>query len=118
MKRRALLTVGALGTLGGVAGLVRAQAPREIEINALRFRFIPNEIPLKAGERVVLLVRALDFPHGFNIPDLKIRADLVIGKTVRIELQAPAATGPLDFLCDNFCGEGHETMHGQFVVST
>jgi cytochrome c oxidase subunit 2 len=24
----------------------------------------------------------------------------------------------IDFVCDNFCGEGHEDMHGRFVVTT
>jgi cytochrome c oxidase subunit 2 len=23
----------------------------------------------------------------------------------------------IDFVCDNFCGDGHEAMHGRFVVS-
>ncbi len=114
MRRRVVL----LGTLAvGVAATVKAQSPREIEITAYRFAFRPSEIPLKAGEKVVLLVTALDFPHGFDVPDLKMRHDLVPGKAVRIELQAPQKAGPLDFLCDNFCGEGHETMHGQFMVS-
>ncbi len=67
---------------------------------------------------MLLLVQSLDFPHGFNVPDLKLRRDLVPGQVVRIELQAPASAGTLDFLCDNFCGEGHETMHGRFVVTT
>ncbi len=112
MKRRVLL----LGSLTALA--VKAQAPREIQITARRFAFTPDEIPLKAGESVVLLVQALDFPHGFNLPDLKLRVDLVPGKIVRVPLQAPSTAGTLDFLCDNFCGDGHETMHGRFRVTT
>lgn len=114
MKRRVVL----LGTLTALAAaVVKAQAPREISITAHRFAFRPEEIPLKAGESVVLLIQALDFPHGFNVPDLKLRADLVPGKVIRIAIQAPAVAGPVDFLCDNFCGDGHETMHGRFMVT-
>ena len=57
-----------------------------------------------------------DFVHGMNIPDLKKRLDLVPGRVTRLELQ-PKTAGVIEFLCDNFCGEGHETMHGRFVVT-
>ena len=29
----------------------------------------------------------------------------------------PMPAGTYDFLCDNFCGDGHESMHGRLVVS-
>ncbi|HEY6355061.1 MAG TPA: cupredoxin domain-containing protein [Burkholderiaceae bacterium] len=117
LSRRVLLH-GLLA--GGGAVLVRASAaqaaePRVIEMVARRFVYEPNEIVLKAGERVVIAIRSLDFVHGMNIPDLDRRLDLVPGKITRLELQ-PQATGEIEFVCDNFCGEGHETMHGRFVV--
>jgi cytochrome c oxidase subunit II len=112
--------IGGLAGCGGAAllGVWRssaAQAPREIELVAQRFRFTPKEIRLEPNERIVLLIRALDFEHGFSVPDLRLRADLAPGRLVRVELQAPKA-GTLDFLCDNFCGDDHEDMHGRFIV--
>jgi cytochrome c oxidase subunit 2 len=94
----------------------KTAAPRTIDVVAQRFKFTPNEIRIKKGERVVLAIQSLDFVHGMNIPDFNMRADLFPGKTTRIELQ-PTRSGTFDFLCDNFCGEGHETMHGRFIVS-
>jgi len=91
-------------------------APRVIEITAHRYAYEPNEIALKAGERVMLAIRALDFAHGLKIPDLGLRIDLLPGLVTRLELQ-PRQPGVIDFLCDNFCGEGHEEMHGRFIVS-
>jgi cytochrome c oxidase subunit 2 len=88
-----------------------------IEIVARRFKYEPAEIPLKVGERVVLALRSVDFVHGFTIPDLGVRTDLVPGKITKVELQ-PTSPGSTDFLCDNFCGNGHEEMHGKFVVSS
>lgn len=120
VRRRAVL--GAVGTAGialagGLAArIASAQVPREIEIVARRFTYTPNEIHLKQGERVMIALRSLDFAHGFSVPDLGLRADLLPGKVVRVELQ-PRAAGKIDFLCDNFCGTGHEEMHGQFIVS-
>lgn len=110
MKRRRLLMLAAVGAVA------RAQAPREIEITAQRFKFTPNVIPLKAGEPVVLLIRSLDFAHGFFVPDLNLRTDLMPGRVTRLEL-TPKSPGQLAFLCDNFCGEGHEGMDGHFIVS-
>ena len=118
-SRRRLLH-GALATAG--AALVRAGVaqdaaePRVIELTARRFAYTPNEIALKAGERVVIVIRSLDFTHGMNLPDLHMRLDLVPGRITKLELQ-PRAPGVIDFVCDNFCGDGHEEMHGRFVVS-
>jgi cytochrome c oxidase subunit 2 len=114
MKRRQLLLLAAVGAGAGV--VARAQAPREIEVTAQRFRFTPNVIPLKAGEPVVLLIRSLDFAHGFFVPDLNLRTDLMPGRVTRLAL-TPQVAGQLAFLCDNFCGDGHEGMDGHFEVS-
>ena len=112
--RGALAAVGA--TLVGATVAQVAPSPRVIKITARRFAYEPNEIPLKVGEPVVVEINSLDFVHGMNLPDLGKRLDLVPGRINRLELQ-PSAPGVIDFLCDNFCGEGHETMNGRFVVS-
>ena len=119
--RRRMLLQGALAAVGAVlarAGIAQAAGePRVIEMTARRFAYEPSEIALKAGERVVLAIRSVDFVHGMNIPDLHMRLDLMPGRVTRLELQ-PKAPGVIDFVCDNFCGDGHEEMHGRFVVST
>jgi cytochrome c oxidase subunit II len=74
-----------------------------------------NRIVLKKNEPVVLEFTALDFTHGFNIPDWKIRADLPPGQLTRIRL-TPEKIGEYVFLCDNFCGSGHEEMNGKIIV--
>lgn len=86
-----------------------------IKIVAQRFSYTPNEIVLKKGQAAVLEFTSVDFVHGFKIPDLNIRADLPPGKTTRV-LITPGKAGVYDFLCDNFCGSGHEDMNGRIVV--
>ena len=117
-RRRALQ--GALAAAGAVllraSGAQGTAEPRVIQMTARRFVYEPNEIPLKVGERVVVAINSVDFLHGMNIPDLGKRLDLVPGRVTRLELQ-PKAPGVIDFVCDNFCGDGHEEMHGRFVVS-
>ena len=115
--RRQLLR--ALIAAAGAAALrkvVAQPAPRVLTITARRFRYEPNEIPLKVGEAVVVEIRSIDFIHGMNLPDLGRRYDLVPGQVTRLEL-CPKEPGVIDFLCDNFCGDGHEEMNGRFVVS-
>ncbi len=85
-------------------------------MEARRFQFTPNIIALKRGETVRLEITALDFAHGFHVPDLDLRVDLMPGKIVAVDMTAKEV-GTMEFLCDNFCGEGHEEMNGQFVVS-
>jgi len=100
----------------GVSGCAASAAQETvIKIVAQRFRYTPNEIVLKKGQTAVLEFTALDFVHGFNIPDLKIRADLPPGKVTTVRVKFDEA-GAYDFLCDNFCGEGHEQMAGRFKV--
>jgi len=88
---------------------------RVIKIVAQRFSYTPREIVLKKGEPVRLAFTSLDFVHGFNVPDMNIRADLAPGKVTLIHL-TPQKAGTYDFICDNFCGAGHEDMGGRIIV--
>ncbi len=117
--------LGAVCSVGGLlcgaafntrAGTDAAAQERIIKLEAHRFEYKPNRILLKKGELVVLEITSLDFVHGFNIPDLKIRADLPPGQLTKVRLVFNRA-GEFDFLCDNFCGSGHEEMNGKIIVS-
>ena len=87
-----------------------------VRITARRFRYEPDTIALAAGQLAVLEITSLDFVHGLNIPDLKMRADLPPGRVtkVRVKFDQP---GEYAFLCDNFCGDDHEEMAAKFVVT-
>jgi cytochrome c oxidase subunit 2 len=94
---------------------VRAQEAQVVKLVASRFNYTPAEFRVKAGQPIVLEFTSLDFVHGFNLPDLKLRTDLPPGPPIRVQLGA-LQPGNYDFLCDNFCGDGHEEMHGRMVV--
>ena len=53
---------------------------------------------------------------GFSAPDFAVRADIVPGQTIRLPMM-PDKVGTFTFLCDIFCGSGHETMNGTITVS-
>lgn len=123
MKRSGLIVIAALApaalniaaTAPGNEGAMASGNERVIKITARRFSYSPDQIVLKKGEAVRLEFTSLDFVHGFKVPDLGIRADLPPGVTTSVRLQ-PDKTGSYAFLCDNFCGAGHEEMHGKIIV--
>jgi cytochrome c oxidase subunit 2 len=89
--------------------------PRVIPVHARKFVFTPNRITLAPHESVIFELTAQDSVMGFSIPQFGVRADVPPGVVVRLPVQANAA-GTVDFLCDVFCGSGHETMSGTIVV--
>ena len=107
-------------TLLAAAPLIGAAASEKnnvVKMTAQRFRFFPNEVRLKAGREYILEISSVDFIHGFNLPDLKKRTDLVPGIVTKVSVKFEKP-GTYDFLCDNFCGEGHEEMAGKFLVGS
>ena len=110
------LAVAAFITMNVASGTSsNSEQERGIKIVAQRFFFTPHEIILKKGEKVRLEFTSLDFVHGFNVPDLNIRSNLPPGKITTIHL-TPQKAGTYDFICDNFCGVGHEDMGGKIIV--
>lgn len=124
MKRRTFLSAGlssALGAaLGGIAGYgatqARAQTPQRIALKAQKFEFTPAEITVRRGHPVTLVLTALDFDHGFSLPDFKLRGDFIPGREIELTF-TPDKSGRFLFVCDNFCGEGHDDMSGVLIVT-
>ena len=114
MNRRALIALLAGSAIGGAARLA-AETPAEIRISAKKFEFHPNKVTVKAGQPVVLVLTSEDRIHGFKMPDLGVRTDIVPGQETRVPLM-PEKPGSFGFLCDVFCGDGHEDMEGTLIV--
>jgi len=103
---------------GGMYGMVSVaqSAEKVIRVTAKRFSYSPDTIALRKGEPVTLEFTTEDVLMGFNLPDLGVRADIVPGKVTRVHF-VPDRAGTFVFLCDVFCGAGHETMNGKVVVT-
>ena len=111
------MALGALLLGAGTIGL-RAAAPAEeqvIKILARKFTYSPNKLTVKKGVPVVLELTTADVLMGFYVPDFDIRADIVPEQVTRVRL-VPDKIGTFTFLCDVFCGSGHETMNGTITV--
>ena len=113
MKRRLLVMLGVPMALA--AAHLAAETPPEVRIGAKKFEFHPNKVTVKLGQPVVLVLTSEDRIHGFKMPELGIRSDIVPGQETRVTL-TPQKTGSFTFFCDVFCGDGHEDMDGMLIV--
>ena len=93
----------------------RAQDPKVINIAAKRFEFTPNQITLRKGEPVKLLLTSADVTHGFYLKPLKIDEIIVPGKTTEVNI-TPQTAGTYLLICDHFCGVNHAAMNMKVIV--
>jgi cytochrome c oxidase subunit II len=113
MKKKFMLMI----LLGGVlietafsTSTVWAQAaPRTIDITAHRFTYDPDEITLKKGEPVVLVLKSQDVPHGLRIRELNVEVKVGAHGTAQVQF-TPDKTGDFVGQCFVFCGSGHGSM--------
>ena len=117
-RRRLLLRAATAISLVAVGGRIAVQAqakPRIIPITARRFTYDPAELTLKLNEPVIFRLTTLDVVMGFSVPDFAVRGTIIPGQTTEVAM-TPTKTGTFTYLCDVFCGSGHENMDGTLHV--
>src|SRR5689334_22507446 len=119
-SRRRLLTAAVVAAAGSAIAMVGARALGQtgetvVRIRTRKFEYLPAEVTLKVGVPVVIELEAEDITMGFNLPDFKLRSDVVPGKLTRLPF-TPDRIGTFDYYCDVFCGDGHEDMSGKMRV--
>lgn len=112
--RRTLIHAVAALALGSTFAWA-APKTRTIRVVARKFQFVPAEIRVRKGEAVTLQFSAPEVPMGVNFADFGTRADIVPGRVATLRL-VPESVGRYTFVCDVFCGSGHEEMSGTLIV--
>jgi len=110
-----IVPVTFLAVLALAQGPVASTEVHEIQMTAKKYEFNPNVITVKKGERVKLIITALDRDHGFKLEAFGIDQKLKKGDATTIEFTADK-TGTFEFKCSEFCGFGHGKMKGKLVV--
>ncbi len=116
MRRRDFACWALLPLTGIGASAGRADSTRRVALVASRFAFSAPEVRAQRGETITFVLSSPDFMHGFSLPELSARIDIPPGKPVELTLRSLPA-GRFVYLCDNFCGEGHDRMSGFLLVA-
>lgn len=118
LHRRMLLRAAAAAGLVAASSRIAILAqpkPRIIPMLAKKFTYEPAQVTLKVNEPVVFQLTSADVVMGFSVPDFKVRGTIIPGQTTEVAM-TPDKVGEFTFLCDVFCGSGHENMEGTIRV--
>ena len=89
---------------------------KEIRITAKQWEFQPASVTVNRGDHVKLIVKSIDFSHGFSLSDFNVNTRLEPGVDTVIEFTADK-TGTFTFFCSVVCGSGHSEMRGTLIVN-
>jgi cytochrome c oxidase subunit 2 len=109
------LLVAGLADVPLAARQAAASGVHEFTVTAKQFEFDPSVITVKKGEKVRLMITAIDHNHGFKLEAFDIDQVLKKGDPTLIEFTA-AKAGTFEFKCSVYCGKGHRKMKGKLVV--
>jgi cytochrome c oxidase subunit 2 len=87
----------------------KAESAQTITISAHRFAFEPNEITVKKGQEVTLILQSQDVTHGLVIEGLTVRTEVKKGQSTEVKF-TPQSAGTFNGKCAHFCGSGHGQM--------
>jgi len=114
-RRQMLVATAGMAVAGGGSWALGRPKEQVHKIVARKFRYLPYVVKLRKGIPAVLEFTSEDVIMGFNCPALNLRTDIVPGQVARVRF-TPDKVGTFDFLCDIFCGDGHENMTGKITV--
>jgi cytochrome c oxidase subunit 2 len=74
-----------------------------------------NDLHVPVGKVVRLLLKSEDVIHSFFVPVLRLKQDLLPGRTLEAWFEA-MEPGQYEIACAELCGYGHYTMRGFLFV--
>jgi cytochrome c oxidase subunit 2 len=111
-----MIELAAVLAVTGIGGYAQSPASiAEIKMTAEKYDFAPDTVTVRKGDRVKLVITALDRDHGIKIEAFHINQKLPKGEPVTVEFVADQA-GTFPFQCSQFCGLGHKKMKGTLAV--
>jgi cytochrome c oxidase subunit 2 len=86
-----------------------AESAKTITISASKFQFEPNEITVKKGEEVTMIIQSQDVTHGLLLKDFGVKTEIKKGQSTEVKF-TPQTAGTFEGKCAHFCGKGHGSM--------
>jgi len=87
----------------------------EIYLVAGMWTFDPEEIEIPSGSTVDFYLTSKDVVHGFHINEKGVNMMAIPGTINKITTKFEEA-GTYRFVCNEFCGIGHQNMMGRIIV--
>ena len=96
---------------------LREIRPGEYEayVIAQTWAFVPREIEVPVGSKVIIHVTSPDLQHGFKITDTNVNMMVVPGQVSTVTYTFDDV-GEFPYICYEYCGRGHATMAGVVKV--
>jgi cytochrome c oxidase subunit 2 len=91
------------------------QSVHEIQVTLRKYEFTPGSLHVKKGEKVRLIMTAVDHDHGFKLDAFGVDQKVRKGTAATVEFTADKS-GTFQFRCSSVCGLGHRGMKGTLVV--
>ena len=110
--RRLLAAIFLIAPLSGCA---KKQPAERIHITMKKYEFVPPEVHVKRGQRVLFVVTSADTQHGFHVDAFGINEPVKKGQTAEVEFESDRA-GTFPMNCSIICGAMHDDMVGKIVV--
>jgi cytochrome c oxidase subunit 2 len=98
-----------LGVHTGPDGGVR------VTLVAARYGFYPPRIEVPVDTPVTFRMASADVLHGVHVPFTNLTTMIVPGYVSEVTTSFPR-TGEYSFLCNEYCGLGHDSMWSRLVV--
>lgn len=105
----------ALCLAGALSGCAKKAPSARINITMKKYEFIPPEVHVKRGQRVLFVINSLDTQHGFHVEEFGINEPVKKGQIAEVEFESDKA-GIFLMNCSIICGSRHDDMEGKIVV--
>jgi cytochrome c oxidase subunit II len=97
------------------SGCAKKPPSERINITMKKYEFIPAEVHVKRGHRVLFVINSLDTQHGFHVDAFGINEPVKKGQPAEFEFESDKA-GTFPMNCSIICGARHDDMEGKIVV--
>lgn len=89
----------------------------EVTLIARQWQWMPNKIVLENPNKIIFKISSEDVIHGFEIAGTPVNFMIFPGYIAEIEWIPPKTLeGTFTFLCNEYCGLGHDSMYGELVI--
>lgn len=88
---------------------------RVVNIKSSKYKYEPDPVVVKLGEKVRIIATSSDVAHGVTIGEFNVNLVIEPGETETAEFTADKE-GEFIIYCTVYCGPGHTQMRGKLMV--